>query len=462
MIVLSLCRANAENQIGFVVDWRRTNVSLTRARLALFVVCNAETLCSDPLWHEYFAFHRRSVRCWDAATGQPVAAPAPWLDALCAGGSHPPVEPPGPSDPAPVPALPPAKSGGAHSPSGPPHVSPLPPPAVNPLPPPAVKRDPHGRDASCGAPQDPDPRCHARPDADPKPAVHHRTSTNIGTKKYTFSFKKPQPKHPTKAEARAEVNVEAGAQGHPQGNGPPDRHAPPGVVPHAPPDGPATAAAQAPHGAAALQAWGPGAYPIAAAPGAPPPQWGPYAGSHPPRGHQTAVAPGPPPEAAGPLHGTALPPPPPFQHQMFAPGPTGTNAQFAGPSATYAAATAACAPAPGPPQPYLAAPPPPMPHAPGPHPAAPAAPQHEISAHARSCAEDPAAKRPRTCGTGAPVPWLHAAASTPYMAPPPPQMPASAPSLGHPAPFPLPPPPPAAYPAAPAFPPPNPPGLPPW
>lgn len=50
VVILSAVRSNHKQQLGFVKDWRRLNVALTRARNALVVVGDLETLKGDPHW----------------------------------------------------------------------------------------------------------------------------------------------------------------------------------------------------------------------------------------------------------------------------------------------------------------------------------------------------------------------------------------------------------------------------
>lgn len=64
VIVISLVRDNAEGQIGFLRDLRRMNVAMTRARMKLIIVGNAETLSRHRFYRaltEYFREHGEMV-----------------------------------------------------------------------------------------------------------------------------------------------------------------------------------------------------------------------------------------------------------------------------------------------------------------------------------------------------------------------------------------------------------------
>jgi len=72
IIILSCVRSNEqmnyvgkwENNIGFLRDFRRVNVALTRARESLWIICNCEFLQVNSLWKELI---------WDASSRELIA-----------------------------------------------------------------------------------------------------------------------------------------------------------------------------------------------------------------------------------------------------------------------------------------------------------------------------------------------------------------------------------------------------
>ncbi len=51
LIIISTVRSNDRKQIGFLVDERRINVSLTRAKHAMIIIGNGDTLGSNEVWN---------------------------------------------------------------------------------------------------------------------------------------------------------------------------------------------------------------------------------------------------------------------------------------------------------------------------------------------------------------------------------------------------------------------------
>ncbi len=56
IIIISLVRSNAEGQIGFLADLRRMNVAITRARMKLIIMGNAQTLAHTRFYKELYAY----------------------------------------------------------------------------------------------------------------------------------------------------------------------------------------------------------------------------------------------------------------------------------------------------------------------------------------------------------------------------------------------------------------------
>jgi ATP-dependent RNA/DNA helicase IGHMBP2 len=55
-IILSLVRSNTDNEIGFLKDYRRTNVALTRAKQKLFVIGDSATIGADNFYQSFLSY----------------------------------------------------------------------------------------------------------------------------------------------------------------------------------------------------------------------------------------------------------------------------------------------------------------------------------------------------------------------------------------------------------------------
>jgi superfamily I DNA and/or RNA helicase len=68
VIYLSLVRSNAKNEIGFLSDYRRMNVAMTRARMLLVVVGDSATIGQNKFYSaflDYCSTHGQYQTAWE-------------------------------------------------------------------------------------------------------------------------------------------------------------------------------------------------------------------------------------------------------------------------------------------------------------------------------------------------------------------------------------------------------------
>jgi superfamily I DNA and/or RNA helicase len=56
LIILSLVRSNSKNVIGFLKDYRRLNVAMTRARKKLIIIGDSATLGQDDFFNALMTY----------------------------------------------------------------------------------------------------------------------------------------------------------------------------------------------------------------------------------------------------------------------------------------------------------------------------------------------------------------------------------------------------------------------
>jgi superfamily I DNA and/or RNA helicase len=56
IIILSLVRSNSDGQIGFLKDYRRMNVAMTRAKDQLYIIGDSSTIGKDPYYASFLDY----------------------------------------------------------------------------------------------------------------------------------------------------------------------------------------------------------------------------------------------------------------------------------------------------------------------------------------------------------------------------------------------------------------------
>ena len=56
VVILSMVRSNESKNLGFLIEKRRLNVAVTRARRQLVLICNSRTLSKDEFLNSFIQY----------------------------------------------------------------------------------------------------------------------------------------------------------------------------------------------------------------------------------------------------------------------------------------------------------------------------------------------------------------------------------------------------------------------
>ena len=65
-------RSNRQGKVGFLQDWRRLNVAITRAKSGLIIVGDSSTLSNDPHWNAYVKWCKDN-NCYKSAKNDDIS-----------------------------------------------------------------------------------------------------------------------------------------------------------------------------------------------------------------------------------------------------------------------------------------------------------------------------------------------------------------------------------------------------